>query len=196
MKALLVTLVSIASAGVLVAARPACAEAPARLLPAQSEIDFVSKQMGVPVDGRFKRFDARLAFDPKAPSAGHVTIQVDLASVDIGADAEAELAKPGWFDSKRNPMAVFDSTSIRRTAPGRLDVTGKLTIKGVARDALVPVTLTQSGGVTQASGAFVIKRLDYRIGDGEWDDPSLVANDVQVSFKLAFAGIAPLQGAP
>ena len=186
MKALLVTLVSIASAGVLVAARPACAEAPARLLPAQSEIDFVSKQMGVPVDGRFKRFDARLAFDPKAPSAGHVTIQVDLASVDIGADAEAELAKPGWFDS----------TSIRRTAPGRLDVTGKLTIKGVARDALVPVTLTQSGGVTQASGAFVIKRLDYRIGDGEWDDPSLVANDVQVSFKLAFAGIAPLQGAP
>lgn len=192
MKAMWVTLASIASAGVLIAARPACAEASARLLPARSEIDFVSKQMGVPVDGRFKRFEAQLAFDPKAPSAGHVTIKVDLSSVDIGADAEGELAKPGWFDSKRHPDAVFTSTSIRARAPGQLDVAGKLTIKGIARDAVVPVTLTQAGGVTQASGGFVIKRLDYQIGAGDWDDPSLVANEVQVNFKLAFAGIGPL----
>jgi polyisoprenoid-binding protein YceI len=31
-----------------------------KLLPAQSEIVFVSKQMGVPVEGRFKRFDAQI----------------------------------------------------------------------------------------------------------------------------------------
>jgi len=43
------------------------AQAEQKLLPAQSEIGFVSKQMGVPVEGRFKKFDAQIAFDPKKP---------------------------------------------------------------------------------------------------------------------------------
>ena len=121
-----------------------------------------------------------------------MSIDVDLSSVDIGADAEAELAKPGWFDSARVKNASFVSTGIKRVAPGRLDVTGKLTIKGIARETQVPVSLTQSGGVTFAAGSFPIKRLDYKIGDGEWGDTSLVADQVQVKFKLAFAGIDAL----
>jgi polyisoprenoid-binding protein YceI len=194
LKALLVTLLSLLAAFWLVLVGPVCAQAAAtaKLLPAQSEIGFVSKQMGVPVDGRFKRFDARLDFDPKAPDQGSVTIAVDLSSVDIGADAEAELAKPGWFDSAHVKNASFASTSIKRVAPGKLDVAGKLTIKGIAHETTVPVALTQRDGVTVASGSFPIKRLDFKIGDGEWGDTSLVADDVQVKFKLAFAGVGPL----
>ena len=192
LKALLVALLSLLAAGVLVLARPACAQTIARLLPAQSELSFVSKQMGVPVEGRFTRFDAQLAFDPKAPAAGQVTMRIDLASVEIGADAEGELAKPGWFDSTRTPYATFKSTRIKRTAAGRLEVAGNLDIKGNAHQVLVPVTLTQNGAITTASGAFALKRLDYRIGDGEWGDTSLVADEVQVRFKLAFNGIGAL----
>ena len=193
MQTLFVAFLSIAASWVLVLAPPACAQSAAsRLLPAQSEIAFVSKQMGVPVDGRFKRFDAQLAFDPKAPTTGHVALSVDLTSVEIGADAEAELAKPGWFDSARAPQATFKSTSIKSTAPGKLAVAGTLTIKGIAHDAVVPVALAQAGSVTTATGGFVIKRLDYKIGAGEWSDPSLVADDVQVKFKLAFAGVPAL----
>jgi polyisoprenoid-binding protein YceI len=40
-----------------------------------------------------------------------------------------------------------------------------------------------------ASGSVAIKRLDFKIGDGEWADTSMVANDVTVKFKLAFAGL-------
>ena len=192
LKALLVALLSLLAAGVLVLARPACAQTSARLLPAQSELSFVSKQMGVPVEGRFTRFDAQLAFDPKAPAAGQVTMRIDLASVEIGADAEGELAKPGWFDSTRTPYATFKSTRIKRIAAGRLEVAGNLDIKGNAHQVLVPVTLTQNGAITTASGAFALKRLDYRIGDGEWGDTSLVADEVQVRFKLAFNGIGAL----
>ena len=43
---------------------------PAQLVAAQSELSFTSKQMGVPVDGKFKRFDALLSFDPKKPETG------------------------------------------------------------------------------------------------------------------------------
>jgi len=38
----------------------------------------------------------------------------------------------------------------------------------------------------------VIKRLDFKIGDGEWKDTSMVANDVQIKFKLTLTGVGPL----
>ncbi|MCV2367518.1 YceI family protein [Roseateles oligotrophus] len=174
----------------------ACATGPASaadLLAAQSELVFTSRQMGVPVDGRFKRFDAKLNFDPKKPETGQVSFTIDLGSVALGApELEAELAKAPWFDSKKLPQASFQSSAIKATGANRFEVAGRLTIKGQSRDIVVPISLNQAGGITGATGAFVLKRLEFKIGDGEWADPALVANEVQVKFKLAFSGIAPL----
>ncbi|WP_288013679.1 YceI family protein, partial [Diaphorobacter sp.] len=47
-----------------------------KLVPEQSEIVFVSKQMGVPVEGRFKKFDAQVAFDPAKPATSKVAFTV------------------------------------------------------------------------------------------------------------------------
>lgn len=175
----------------LAAAGPAWAQA--KLVPAQSEIAFTSKQMGVPVDGRFRKFDAQVAFDPKAPTAAKIAFTIDLASVALGvAEVEAEVAKPDWFSTKLFPQATFQSAAVKATGPGRFEVAGKLSIKGASRDIVVPVALTQAGGNTTASGAFTIKRLDYKIGDGDWKDTSMVADDVQVRFKLMLNGIGPL----
>jgi polyisoprenoid-binding protein YceI len=54
------------------------------------------------------------------------------------------------------------------------------------------MTLTQSAGVTRVVGSFTLKRLDFKIGDGEWNDVSLVANEVVVNIKLALTGVPPL----
>jgi len=170
----------------------AAAQSPpaAKLLPAQSEIVFTSRQMGVPVEGRFRKFDARVAFDPRQPETGRVTLTVDLASVAMGAaESEAEVAKPGWFDTKAFPQASFQSSAIKAVGGGRFEMSGKFTLKGQSRDLTVPVTLAQAGGTSIASGSFVVKRLDFRIGDGDWSDTSLVANDVQVRFRLALSGL-------
>ena len=172
-------------------ALPAFAQA--KLVPAQSEISFTSKQMGVPVDGKFKKFDAQVEFDPKKPEAAKIGLTIDLASVALGvAETEAELAKPDWFSIKQFPQATFQSTSIKPAGPGKFDVAGKLTIKGASRDLVVPVTLAQAGSTTTANGAFTIKRLDFKIGDGDWKDTSMVANDVQVKFKLTLTGVSAL----
>ncbi len=176
----------------LLAASPASAQdAPAaKLVQAQSEISFTSRQMGVPVDGRFQRFDAQVALDPKQPEKGSVTLTVDLASVTMGApDVEAELAKPDWFNTAKAAAATFRSTSVKAAGAGKYDVAGKLTIKGQTQDLVVPVTLTQSGANGTAAGQFTLKRLAYKIGDGEWADTSMVADDVIVKFKLALAGL-------
>ena len=177
----------------LAVALSAPAFADQKLLPAQSEVAFTSRQMGVPVDGKFRAFDAQVAFDPKKPEAAKIGLTIDIASVALGAaESEAELAKQPWFDTKKFPQATFQSTSVKPTGPGKFDVAGKLAIKGNARDVVVPVTLSQAGGTTTATGAFALKRLDFKIGEGEWADTSMVANEVQVKFKLALSGIGPL----
>jgi polyisoprenoid-binding protein YceI len=185
-------LISICTANALLATTPTVF-AQQKLDLKQSEIVFVSKQMGVPVDGRFKKFDAQMSFDPKSPQTSKVSFTVDLASADIGnADTERELTKPGWFDTSKFPQATFASGAIKSLGSGKFEVAGKLAIKGNSRDVVVPVAVTQAGGVSTARGEFILKRLDFKIGDGEWNDPSLVADDVTVKFKIAVTGMNPL----
>lgn len=43
-----------------------------------------------------------------------------------------------------------------------------------------------------ATGTFALKRLAYKIGENEWADTSMVADDVQVKFKLALTGVGKL----
>ena len=166
------------------------AQAAPQLQAAQSELQFAAKQMGVPVEGRFKRFDAQLTFDAKKPEADKVSFNVDMASGTIGApEYDSELVKAAWFNTKALPQATFVSTAFKPTGAGKFDVAGKLTIKGQTHDVVVPVTLAQSGSNATATGTLTIKRLDFKIGDGEWADTSVVANDVSIKFKLAFTGL-------
>lgn len=185
---------ALAAFGLLIGSSPVCAQgAPARLDAARSEIVFVSKQMGVPVEGRFRKFDAQIAFDPKKPEAGKVGFTIELGSATVGVpETDVELPKPAWFSTAKFPQASFQSASIKAAGPGRFDVTGKLSIKGSSRDVVVPVQLAQAGGVSTATGSFTLKRLDFKIGDGEWADTSMVANDVQVKFKLSLGGVPAL----
>ncbi|GAP36493.1 YceI family protein [Piscinibacter sakaiensis] len=178
-----------AAAVALTAPLPAQAQ---KLVPAQSEIGFVTRQMGVPVDGRFRKFDAQIAFDPKKPEAAKIAFTIDLGSAAIGtAETEAELAKPDWFNLKAFPQAGFQSTAVKALGGGRYEVAGTLTIKGAKQDVVVPVTLAPAGSNATATGSFTLKRLDFRIGEGDWKDTSLVANEVQVRFKLALSGLPP-----
>lgn len=164
-----------------------------KLVPAQSEISFTSKQMGVPVDGKFRKFDAQVAFDPKKPETAKIGLSIDLASVSLGAtETEVEVVKPEWFNTKAFPQATFQSTTVKPLGGGRFQVAGKLTIKGTSRDIVVPVAVTQTAGTTTASGGFAIKRLEFKIGEGDWKDTSMVADDVQVRFNLALTGVGPL----
>ena len=131
---------------VLAAALPA--QAQQSLIPAQSEIVFVTRQMGVPVEGRFSKFDAQLAFDPKQPSAAKIGFTVALGSAAIGTDeTEAELRKADWFDTPKFPQATFTSTAVKPTGAGQFEVTGTLSIKGRQQPVTVPVRLAQTGAV-------------------------------------------------
>jgi len=189
--------VALAAACTLVAL-PALAQsstAPAAaqtLVPAKSEVTFVAKQLGVPLQGRFKSFQVQSAFDPKAPATSKIAFSLDLGSVALNADADRELSKPEWFATAKFPKASFQSSAIKALGGGKFEVAGKLTLKGQAHDLVVPVQVSQAQGLSTATGSFVLKRLDFKVGEGDWADASIVANDVQVNFKLVLQGVPAL----
>lgn len=165
---------------------------PARLQAAGSEIVFTTRQMGVPVEGRFGKFSAQVALDPRKPESGRVGMTIDTASARFGsAELDAEVPKPIWLHAAGFPQATFQSSRIQAAGPGRFEVAGQLTIKGATRDLVVPVQLAPAGNNQVATGSFAIKRLDFKVGEAEWADTSLLANDVIVRFKLVLAGLPP-----
>lgn len=173
------------------------ATAAATLVAAQSSLGFAITQMGVPVQGSFRKFDATVHFDPARPTTGRIALAVDVGSATLGSrEADAEMPKPVWFNAVQFPQARFQSTAIRPLGGGRFEVVGNLSIKGASREVVAPVTLTQTGAgtalTTVASGTLFIPRLAFKVGEAEWADTSLVADAVQIQFKLALAGISKL----
>jgi len=158
----------------------------------RSEIRFVSKQMGVNVEGRFRRWKANIAFDRADLPHSKADFEIDLGSIDLASEeSETELKGKVWFDTAHFPIAKFASKAIRATGPDKYEVDGALTIKGITRDAVVPIALKKDAtGNSLAEGSFVLKRLDFKLGaEGEWADPSTVANEVTVRVRMVLPSV-------
>ena len=155
----------------------------------KSEIRFVSKQMGVNVDGRFRKWTANVVFLPADLAHSKADFDVELASIDLAsAESESEVKGAVWFNTAKFPVAHFASSSVRSTGPDRYEFAGTLAIKGTTRNVVVPVTVRKdAAGNAVAEGAFTVKRLEYKIGEGEWADPSTVADDVTVRIRMVLA---------
>lgn len=163
------------------------------LVPAQSTIQFTAKQLGVPLNGHFKQFDAQVQFDTAKPETSKIRFTVDTGSATMGSkETDSNLVSADWFNVAKFPKATFDSTAVKALGGGKYQVDGTLTIKGNAQKVSVPVQLTQSGATTTATGSLPLKRLPFKIGDGDWADTSMVADDVTVQFKLALTGVGKL----
>jgi polyisoprenoid-binding protein YceI len=152
----------------------------------KSEIRFVSKQMGVNFEGRFRKWNANVVFLPDNLARSKAEFDIELASIDLESDdSESEIKGPLWFNTAKFPIAHFASTSMKSLGGDKFEISGQLTIKGVAKNAIVPVALKKdAAGNTVADGAFSVKRLDYGIGLGLWADTETVANDVVVRVHM------------
>lgn len=154
----------------------------------KSSVAFVYKQMGVAVDGKFKRFSSQLSFDPAKPAAAKATFDVELASVDTGApEGDDEVAGKPWFNTKAFPTARFVSNSVKALGGNRYEVAGQLSIKGKSQDVIVPATFTAQGNSGVFDGNFSIRRADFSIGEGSWAKFDIVANDVLIKFRITAA---------
>lgn len=154
----------------------------------KSSIAFEYKQMGVAMDGHFKKFTSQLSFDPDQPAKAKASFDVDLASIDAGSpDADEEVAGKAWFNTKLFPAARFVSGAVKSLGSNRYEVAGKLTIKSKTQDVLFPVTFTPQGKSGVLAGGFTIHRADFSIGEGAWAKFDVVANDIVIKFRITAA---------
>lgn len=151
----------------------------------RSQISVLSRQMNVPVEAPFKKYNAQINFDPKKVEASSARVEIDLNSFDIGdAEVNENVRDRNWFDTKTYPTARFVSSAVRSLGGDRYEVRGALTLKGKTLDVAAPFTVRASGADRIFEGAFPIHRLQYNVGDGVWRDTSVVADEVQIKFKL------------
>ena len=163
----------------------AATAAPLKTDLAKSAVSAVFRQMNVPVESAFKKFSAAIDYDAAKPELAKASVEIDTASLDVGdPDMNKEVAKKDWFNSAQYPKATFVSSSIKPVAPGKLTVSGKLSIKGKSVDVSFPLTVRNEAGKQVFEGALPIKRLVFNIGEGEWKDTSMVADDVIIKFRV------------
>ena len=156
--------------------------------PAKSSLQFNFVQAGATNHGRFTRFPVTLDFSSASQAPGRLDVTIEMASVDTGdGERDDTLKSDDLFAVAKFPQAHFSATQFNKTANG-FEAAGKLTIRGVTRDARVPFTFrtaTENGAtVGYMNGKTTVKRLDYGIGQGDWKATDQVPDDVGVSFAL------------
>jgi hypothetical protein len=122
-----------------------------------------------------------------------VALEIETGSARFGsAELDAEVPKPTWLN--------VGSLSARHVPVQRHQGHRPRPLRG-DRQAGHQGQHARPGGAgadhprrrhSAATGSFTIKRLDFKVGEAEWADTSMLANDVQVRFKLVLTGLGPL----
>jgi polyisoprenoid-binding protein YceI len=112
-------------------------------------------------------------------------VTVQTASLDTqDKDRNDLLAGADLFDVKRYPTAQYLANSFAKRADGQLEAVGKLTLRGVTKDLRVPLAIHETANGVEISGAVTLKRLDFGVGQGDWQSTEGVGNDVKLQYKV------------
>ena len=156
--------------------------------PAKSSLEFSFVQAGAQNKGRFKRFAVSFDFSAASSEPSRLDVTVEMVSTDTGdGERDETLRGADLFDAAKFPQAHFLASQFTKTAAG-FEALGKLTIRGVTREARVPFsfrTATENGtAVGYMTGRTSVRRLDFGVGQGDWRATDQLGNDVGVSFAL------------
>jgi len=153
---------------------------------------------------RFNGIQAKLSFDPQAPTNAKLDVTIDVASIETDfpmleiVDFDKELSGKNWLDAETWPTMHYRSQSVTQRSDGRLIINGELTLHGITK----PVVLVASynGGYAghpmdknarigfSATGK--LNRSDFGIGFGIPAEGSTmgVSDAVEIIIETEFSG--------
>ena len=150
-----------------------------------SQIGFRSSMGGAAFAGSFRRWDARIAFDPAALDQSSVVAVIDLNSATTGdASRDQSLPTADWFNVARFPRATFAASKFKSLGGGRYVASGTLTIKGVTRPVVLPFNLTIAGTKARMQGSLTLDRRAFGIGQGQFAGADTIPFNVQVVIRV------------
>ena len=149
----------------------------------QSSLTYVFTQAGAENQGRFKSFT--ISFDP---TANRLDVSVDMRSYDTGDQQRNDaLGGKDFFDVAQYPQSRFSASRIEKTATGYA-ATGSLTLRGVTRNITIPFTwrtaTLQGRSVGYLAGQTTLRRLDFGVGQGQWQSTEWVGSEVTIRYAL------------
>jgi polyisoprenoid-binding protein YceI len=109
--------------------------------PAHSSAQFSVRHLAIStVRGAFSKVTGSVVFDDKEVSKSTVEVTIDANSVDTRVpDRDNDLRSEKFFDVAHYPSITFKSRKVEQLAPGKLKVTGDLTIRGTAKEVVLDV---------------------------------------------------------
>lgn len=154
---------------------------------AKSTLTFKCSYQGESFDGKFKKFDATIAYDAADPAKSKFDVTVALNSVDTGSGERDEtLATSDFFDIAKTPTAHFVTESFAKATDGSVEAKGTLTIRNQTKPVTLNVKFAENGNAATLDVDTTLKRADFGLGNGsDWAD---IGADVPVHGHLALTG--------
>lgn len=163
-----------------------------RILQDRSALTFTAIHAGNSFDGEFKAFKADITFDPNAPETASISATIDMTSVDArDLQRNMTLVEADWFNVKAFPTARFESTSVRKVDDVYFEAAGRLTIRDVTRDVVLPFMFVPEGDGARVHGELTINRTDYGVGQGANATDEWVGYPVSIKVDLVAERPAP-----
>jgi polyisoprenoid-binding protein YceI len=92
------------------------------------------------VHGGFKKLSGSVQYDPKDLSKTAVQVTIETASLDSGSEGrDKDLKSARFLDIEKYPTITYQSKRAEPAGPGKLKVTGDLTIHGVTKEVILDV---------------------------------------------------------
>ena len=134
-----------------------------------SHVSFAIRVMGVTTTkGRFNALRGQLSIDEQNPASSWVEAEVEAASIDThNRLRDAHLRSAAFFDVKKYPMIVFQSTNVEHVSGQDYKVTGNLTLHGVTKPVTFDVTYRGQrtmGAPTSLTAKAKVNRHDFGLG--------------------------------
>ena len=117
---------------------------------------------------------------------------IDVGSINSDSrDRDQVIRSKDLFDVATWPTALFEAPRFDHQGDGLYEAHGQLTMRDVTRDVVLPFQLTIEDHPDDAArlrahavGELSVLRLDYGVGQGQWQDTSVVADDVLIKIDI------------
>lgn len=141
--------------------------------PMHSAAQFSVRHLGVStVRGAFTKVTGTAKYDPADPSKTSLEATIEASSIDTRVDMrDNDLRSPNFLDVQKFATITFHSKQTKAAGPGKLQITGDLTIHGVTKDVVLdvdgptaPIANPMGGGQRiGASASTKINRKDFGV---------------------------------
>ncbi len=164
--------------------------------PNHSAAQFSVRHMGIStVRGAFTKVSGTATYDPADPSKTTIDATIDASSVDTRVERrDNDLRSPNFFDAAKYPTLTFKSKSTEVVGPGKLKITGDLTIHGVTKEVVLdvdgpspPVRDANGNSHIGASAGTKVNRMDFGVNGAS----TTVGNDVPITIDVELVMAAP-----